>query len=227
VLITRAHSNYAPNTASQLYQSYSSLCISTTSYETTRSGYSYSTTSIGSTYTYVTSSYTTDYTTTSSDSAYAIQVRWASSDLCSLETDPLNFGQKPTGCNNSTGGGSTSSPSSGGSGGLSTGAKIGIGLGVGIVGLIALGAIGFFFIWRAHERKKQRELGSDPSQHQPSPYQPSPNQPVAQMPHYQQQPMHPMPIANEPERYDSAYHGAYAPGKYLHETIARPHGTNV
>ena len=73
-------------------QSYNNYCVTSGSWPTTISDYSFSHSITGCGYTSTRISYTTSFVTPSTWYAYAIQVRWAASDLCSLETDPLTYG---------------------------------------------------------------------------------------------------------------------------------------
>ncbi|KAI1343274.1 hypothetical protein F5Y15DRAFT_369564 [Xylariaceae sp. FL0016] len=128
-----------------------------------------------------------------------IEIRWAESDISTLETHPLTPGLKPVSTSpidgdatssalptvtvvgdngNDDGNGSDGD----GSGGLSQGARIGIGVGVGLAGLLAL-AIAAFFIWRHRQKKTGKSLASSdqPSVQQ----QPQQSSPPGQYPVYQ------------------------------------------
>lgn len=116
----------------------------------------------------------------------AIQVRWASSDLPRLATDPLAYGRTvslapTTPAQNST----TPEPSPGG-GGLSTGAKIGIGLGVPF-GVGALALLGFILFYLRRRRSSQREEGTRAP---PVDYAPQPGAHMQQQEQYH----HPTPL---------------------------------
>jgi hypothetical protein len=96
-----------------------------------------------------TSSYLSTYS--ASDWGYAIQIRWASTDLPSLETDPLNAGAKPTWSTSTSTAPRVTVTQSPSSNRLSTGAKAGIGAGVGFVGPLLLGFVIMMIRRRRHE----------------------------------------------------------------------------
>ncbi|KAK6820648.1 hypothetical protein PG995_003700 [Apiospora arundinis] len=134
------------------------------------------------------------YVTTVTDAlAFAIQVRWQSSDLSNLETDPTvpgskYGGPKPTGTNDATGGLSAAKEGSGtsmgnveetgaagtaGSGndgrlGIPTGAIIAVGVAVPLISL-ALGFMAFFFWRRRYKKNYVKPTEDDKSQGLSSP----------------------------------------------------------
>ncbi|KAI2619859.1 hypothetical protein GGS26DRAFT_321794 [Hypomontagnella submonticulosa] len=141
-----------------------------------------------------------NYYATNTDLDYAqvmIQIRWASSDLSILETHPLTPGLilatgggdtdssptgSPTGSSDGTGLAQPTGTSdeSRGQGGLSTGAQVGIGVGVGLFGLLAIGLAVFFILWY----RKKRSKGPDANKPATTQPQPPPGQyPVHQYPY--------------------------------------------
>ncbi|OTA92225.1 hypothetical protein M434DRAFT_328493 [Hypoxylon sp. CO27-5] len=135
-----------------------------------------------------------NYYATNTDLSYAqvmIQIRWAESDLSTLETHPLTPGltiaAKTSG---SVIDATETGPSSGatvtvlsnpesGRDGLPVGAQVGIGVGVGLFGLLAVGLVVFFIL----RYRKRRANGQSPSQ-PPSMQQPPPGQvPIQQYPY--------------------------------------------
>lgn len=119
------------------------------------------------TYTYPATTSTETYTyKTTSSWAYAVQVRWQSSDLSVFETHPLSPGvllagasrtnSSTTSINTST---PTPSPTPTGGSGLSSGAKIGIGVGVslGVLLLIITGLA--LCIFRRRQKRNRSEEG--------------------------------------------------------------------
>ncbi|KAF1984171.1 hypothetical protein K402DRAFT_406153 [Aulographum hederae CBS 113979] len=148
-------------------------------------------------------SYCTSYSSGTTSSAYAIQVRWAQTDLINLETNPTAPGVTPTSSetgttipfiSSRTGSSSTFTtttsssitpgPTPSGSSGLSTGAKIGIGVAVPLV-VVALVAGMLIFFYVRHQKKKSQQ---------------HPNQAMAPVT-YQQQPSgqyaNPMPMQGQ------------------------------
>ncbi|KAI1778733.1 hypothetical protein F4818DRAFT_227327 [Hypoxylon cercidicola] len=143
------------------------------------------------------------YYATNTDLSYAqimIEIRWAESDLSILETHPLTPGLVLAGETSGTatrteagaettqtGPASTvtvlSQDPPGGEGGLSTGAQIGIGVGVGLFGLLGIG-LALFFILRY--RRNRKNAGQPPMRQPPPgqypylvpqyPYMPGPGQ---------------------------------------------------
>ncbi|KAK7962389.1 uncharacterized protein PG986_003214 [Apiospora aurea] len=119
------------------------------------------------------------YLTTVTDAlAFAIQVRWQSSDLPSLETDPTVPGSKyngpmPTATDDATGAtgeggsGSGSGTGSGNPAVIPTGAIIAVGVAVPLISLF----LGFlaFFIWRRRYKRKYVKPTDDASQGVSSP----------------------------------------------------------
>ncbi|KAI1372513.1 hypothetical protein F4677DRAFT_432459 [Hypoxylon crocopeplum] len=145
-----------------------------------------------------------NYYATNTDLEYAqimIQIRWAESDLSTLETHPLTPGLTLSTVTSAGEADATQTgPSSGPTvtvvstdpaspkGGLSTGAQVGIGVGVGLLGLLGIG-LAIFFIWRY--RKKRANSQAPPVQQPPPgrypvhqyPFMPGPgqqDQPAAQ-----------------------------------------------
>jgi hypothetical protein len=102
------------------------------------------------------------YTWTTSDFyVYAIQVRFAESDLSILATHPQSPGVRYTSLNNTSNSTSITSAITDGDGkskgGLATGAKIGIGVGVGLVVLLIAAALFFVFLRRARRARNLRQ----------------------------------------------------------------------
>ncbi|OTA58960.1 hypothetical protein K449DRAFT_116608 [Hypoxylon sp. EC38] len=135
-----------------------------------------------------------NYYATNTDLSYAqvmIQIRWAESDLSTLETHPITPGltiaAKTSG---SVIDATETGPSSGatvtvlsnpesGRDGLPVGAQVGIGVGVGLFGLLAVGLVVFFIL----RYRKRRANGQSPSQ-PPSMQQPPTGQvPIQQYPY--------------------------------------------
>ncbi|KAI0376767.1 hypothetical protein F5Y04DRAFT_265701 [Hypomontagnella monticulosa] len=158
-----------------------------------------------------------NYYATNTDLDYAqvmIQIRWASSDLSILETHPLTPGlilatggddtdSTPSGSSDKTGPAQPTGTSDGatGQGGLSTGAQVGIGVGVGLFGLLAIGLAVFFILWYRKKRSKGPDA-NNPATTQPQPppgqypvhqypYMSGPGAPQGQTPQGYPQPMYP------------------------------------
>jgi hypothetical protein len=117
-------------------------------------------------------SYCVQATSTTSISMRAIQIRWASSDLPSLETHPLTQGLVPTASSTSSSSSSVAPSQTGrpfptpepAGGELPVGAKAGIGVGAGVVA-IALAVLAFFLIksYRSKRKGGQKDATINPN----------------------------------------------------------------
>lgn len=103
---------------------------------------------------------TATVTTTTPALAYAIQVRWQSSDLSLLETDPTVPGATYTGVATTTPDpGSDDNGGGGGGGGPTTTTVIIVGVIVPFMSLV-LGILAFWY-WRHHYRTKYKQTGTE------------------------------------------------------------------
>ncbi|KAI0886441.1 uncharacterized protein GGS22DRAFT_187686 [Annulohypoxylon maeteangense] len=129
-----------------------------------------------------------NYYATNTDLSYAqvmIQIRWAESDLSILETHPLTPGLKiaTTGTESSATVTVISSNLGRSGEGLSTGAQVGIGVGAGLFGLLAIGLAVFFIL-----RYRKRRAGSQDTSQIPSTQQPQDQYPQTLISGQQSQP---------------------------------------
>ncbi|KAI1137663.1 hypothetical protein F5Y05DRAFT_387901, partial [Hypoxylon sp. FL0543] len=126
-----------------------------------------------------------------SNAQVMIEIRWAESDFSILETHPLTPGLTLAAATSGNGADATETGSPSGAtvtvlsapdstqGGLSAGAQVGIGVGVGLFGLLVIGLVVFFIL----RYRKKRETGRAASQPSSMPQPPQNNAPVQQYPH--------------------------------------------